>query len=255
MLLVRSPNSDEVTCRSNVICSELRCNKCKVIINELLAFVSNKVDTLQETGIIQICMSAYSADEIENARSVAYKLLAPTKMYMRRKEGAEQKSIQDIIKLIKEFDPDCLPIFAATNLNKLSAVSFDHVDVTTFFKEMTLLKRDVACLKAEQPVISNEVKLSEDIDLIRKEIDDVKKIMLEFRHGSSKRQDDLFLGSYHNDKNTSNKLNNSYENTNNLNGGIVEIDIDMPRTDVNKPSEGESTCTSSLSLLRIRRCR
>ncbi|CAG5027635.1 unnamed protein product [Parnassius apollo] len=232
--------------------------KCKVVINELLAFVSNKVDTLPETGIIQICMSAYSADEIENARSVAYKLLASTKKYMRRKEGAEQKCIQDIIKLIKEFDPDCLPIFAAKNLNKLPAVSFDHVDVTTFLKEMTLLKRDVACLKAKQPVISNDVKLSEDIDLIRKEIDDVKKIMLEFRevrHCSSKRQDDLFLGSYHNDKNTRNKLNNSYENTNNLNGGIVELDIDAPRTDVNKPSEGESTCKSSLSLLRIRRCR
>ncbi|CAG4942558.1 unnamed protein product [Parnassius apollo] len=123
---------------------------------------------------------------------------------------------------------------------------------------MTLLKRDVACLKTKQPVISNEVKLSKDIDLIQKEIDDVKKIMLEFRevrHGSSKRQDDLFRGSYHNDKNTRNKLNNSHENTNNLNGGIVELDIDTPRTNINKPSEGESTCKSSLSLLRIRRCR
>ncbi|CAG5055871.1 unnamed protein product [Parnassius apollo] len=120
---------------------------------------------------------------------------------MRRKEEAELKSIQEM-KLIKEFDPDCLPIFAAKNLNNHPAVSFDHVDVTTFLKELTLLKSDVACFKAKQPVISNEVKLSEDIDLIRKEIDNVKKITLEFRevnHGSSKRQDNLFLGSYHND--------------------------------------------------------
>ncbi|CAG5009012.1 unnamed protein product [Parnassius apollo] len=115
---------------------------------------------------------------------------------------------------------------------------------------MTLLKRDVACLKAKQPGMSNEVQLSEDIDLIRKEIDDVKKIMLEFRevrHDSSKRQDDLILGSYHNDKNTRNKLNNSYKITNNSNEGIVEIHIDTPLTDVNKPSEGESTCKSSHS--------
>ncbi|VVD03632.1 unnamed protein product, partial [Leptidea sinapis] len=60
---------------------------------------------------------------------------------MRRRDASEQKGLQDIIKLIKEYDPDCLPTFVAKNLNKLPPITFDHIDVTTFLKEMSILKR------------------------------------------------------------------------------------------------------------------
>ncbi|CAB3254124.1 unnamed protein product [Arctia plantaginis] len=68
---------------------DVKCDKCCVVINELLALINNKVETLPETSILQICLSSYSLEEIETARAVAYKLLAPNKRIMRRKEGAE----------------------------------------------------------------------------------------------------------------------------------------------------------------------
>lgn len=214
MPIVRSPSSDVVSQQSDEINNcESRCKKCKVVINELLAFISNKIDTLPETGISQICLSAYSCTEIENARTIAFKLLAPTKKIMRRKEGSEQKNVQEIIKLIKEFEPDCLPVFVAKDLNKLPAVSFDHIDVTTFLKEMALLKKDVACIKAKPCADSQEETLSS----VRSEIENVKKMLLELREArnecSTSVHNDLFLGSYRDDKNTRNKENENLTNS------------------------------------------
>ncbi|CAG4983815.1 unnamed protein product [Parnassius apollo] len=117
--MLRSPpasrDRDKVISDNNVA----KCKDCEVVINELLAFVANKVDTLAELGLIQICLSAYSYDDIEFARQTVYKLLAPQKRITRRKEGSEKNSLQEIIKLIKEFEPDCLPVFVAKDLNKL----------------------------------------------------------------------------------------------------------------------------------------
>lgn len=210
MATTRSPPTGSTATRSN-ISGDLttQCSQCKVIINELLAFINNKVDTLPETGITQICLSAYNSEEIENARAITYKLLAPTKKYLRRKEGSEQKSILEIIKLIKEFEPDCLPVFVAKNLNKLPAVSFDYIDITTFLKEMTLLKSDVACLKSQTPASTENITSTSDIEDLKKEFRNVKGMIKELQEACnthSTQKDDLFLRSYRDDKDTRNKL-------------------------------------------------
>lgn len=194
-----------------------------MIVNEMLTFISNKVDTLPETGIIQICLSAYNFEEIESARSIACKLLAPSKKFMRRKEGSEQKSVQEIIKLIKEFNPDSLPTFVAKNLNKIPPVSFDYIDITTFLKEMTILKNDVACIKAKPCM---DTASSSDLDL-KREIDDVKKMITELREARSTSDGqckDLFLRPYHGDKD---KRNNT-----------VKESIFSPRAGMNETHAG-----------------
>ncbi|CAG4938183.1 unnamed protein product [Parnassius apollo] len=83
--MLRSPPASRD--RDKVIISDnsvAKCKDCEVVINELLAFVANKVDTLAELGLIQICLSAYSYDDIEFARQTVYKLLAPQKRITRR---------------------------------------------------------------------------------------------------------------------------------------------------------------------------
>lgn len=157
--------------------TEIKCSKCGIVVSELLAFVSNKVDTLPETAIIQICLSAYSSEEIEIARSIVYPLLVPTKKYLRRKEGSERKSLQEIIKHIKEFEPSSLPVFVAKNLNKLPPVTFDHIDVTTFLKEMAILKSDVADFKSSKQSGNVSTASSNDIISLRSDIDEIKKIL------------------------------------------------------------------------------
>ncbi|CAH2109047.1 unnamed protein product [Euphydryas editha] len=183
MPMVRSPRSDALRREIPSTSKELQCTSCSVIINELLAFINNKVDVLPETAILQICVSAYTSEEIENARSVAYKFLSPTKKYMRRKEGSEQKSVQEIIKLIKEFDPDCLPVFVAKNLNKLPPVSFDHIDVTSFLREMSLLRNDVANIKADKiDLLTSEGTSSmPELETIKAELKEVKSILTDLQ--------------------------------------------------------------------------
>lgn len=172
--MLRSPPSRNDNAKINKI--ELKCSECNVIFNELLAFIANKVDTLPETGIIQICLSAYSFDEIEKARSVVYSSIAPHKKYLRKKEGAEQKCLLEIIKLVKECDPDCLPIFAVQNINKLPPVTFDHIDVTSFLKEMVILKNDISKLKHDNSQLEcNNSK--EEIGALRRELEEVKLIL------------------------------------------------------------------------------
>ncbi|CAG4979678.1 unnamed protein product [Parnassius apollo] len=155
--------------------SVAKCTDCEMVINELLAFVANKVDTLAELGLIQICLSAYSYDDIEFARQTVYKLLAPQKRITRRKEGSEKNSLQEIIKLIKEFEPDCLPVFVAKDLNKLPPVTFDSIDVTTFLKDMALLKKEIAAL----PTSSNPY--SSSLESLKKDLADVKLALKELQ--------------------------------------------------------------------------
>lgn len=153
----------------------MKCNVCNVVINEMLAFVCNKVDTLPETAIVQICMSAFADAEIESARQLVYKLLAPSRKIMRRKEGNQQKSVQEIVKIVKETDPECLPHFVAKDLNKLPPVTFDHIDVTTFLKEMSLLKKEVASLRRENSEVSSQAT-KEEMESLKSEIKQLKDL-------------------------------------------------------------------------------
>ncbi|XP_022819415.1 uncharacterized protein LOC111364543 [Spodoptera litura] len=142
----------------------------------MLAFVCNKIDTLPETAIVQICLSAFTDADIESARQLVYKLLAPSKKIMRRKEGNQQKSVQEIVKIVKESDPDCLPIFVAKDLNKLPPVTFDHIDVTTFLKEMLILKKEVASLRRETTEVSSQAA-NEEMASIKLEIQQLKDLV------------------------------------------------------------------------------
>ncbi|XP_022828480.1 uncharacterized protein LOC111357915 [Spodoptera litura] len=181
-----------------------------------------KVDTLPETGITKICLSAFNSDDIENSRAITYANLAPTKKFLRRKEGSEQKSLQEIIKIIKEADPEILPTFVAHNLNKLPPVSFDYIDITTFLKELTILKNDVAYIKSKPDIDNKNVDVSSDINLLKSEIKELKTLIRGLReaHAASdgKHMDHLSLRPYHSDKDTRNTLNNVQTTTNFVTG-------------------------------------
>lgn len=184
MSVKRSPPKGPTNHGPKVLASDLQCSGCKVVINELLTFLCNKVDVLPETAISEICLTAYSSDEIEEARGIAYNLLAPTKKFMRKKEGGEQKSIQDMVKLIKEFDPACMPTFVAKDLNKIPSVSFNYIDSTSFLKEIAILRNDVACIKADKLSRGETTNSVTEIKSLRTEIKEVKSIIQDLQKKS-----------------------------------------------------------------------
>ncbi|KAI5635637.1 hypothetical protein NE865_11635 [Phthorimaea operculella] len=200
----------------NNMTDEPKCSSCNVIINELLAYIADKMDILHEKGMVQICLSAYSSEEIENARQVAYSLLAPSKRVLRRKEGSEEKSLLEIIKLIKEFEPTSLPVFVARTLSKLPPVTFDYVDVTAFLKEMTLLKNEISQLKAGKMNPQLSPNYTVDIESLKTDIQAIKQAI------NSQQSSPSFAQTSHTDidnKQLSLKQRNRKENRSSTTGG------------------------------------
>lgn len=114
------------------------------MINEVFAFISNKIDVIKEDATTQICTSAFSDLEIETAKELLFESLpAARSKKIRKGTGKPRRDIDDIITLMKEGDPESLPIFVARDLHRLPLVYFDYVGTTRFFKDILILQQDV----------------------------------------------------------------------------------------------------------------
>ncbi|KAI5635060.1 hypothetical protein NE865_12178 [Phthorimaea operculella] len=120
-----------------------------VVVDELLAFVQNKLDVMDVVSLEQICLTSYSDVDIYTATVHLNETAEPkhVRLTTRNKEGSGKKNIRDIFRVFQNEDPDDVPTYVARDLNKLPPVTFDHVDVTTLLKDIVLLKSDMKDLK------------------------------------------------------------------------------------------------------------
>lgn len=111
---------------SNVV----KCANCKIVINEVLAFVCKKTDEMDEESLTRICLSAVSLSGITVAKKLLHDLIpVKTRMKIRKGEGKSQRDIDDIICLLKVVDPELIPVYAARESRKLPPVLFENLDV------------------------------------------------------------------------------------------------------------------------------
>ncbi|KAJ8715354.1 hypothetical protein PYW07_009836 [Mythimna separata] len=115
-----------------------------LVVNELLAFLQQKLDVMDEVSAVQICATNFSEEDIAAAKLMLFTVLNKRDQMVSRRRDGTRKSIQDIITLFKETDPDDVPTFVAKELHKLPPVTFDHVDVTTLLKDIVFLKASLA---------------------------------------------------------------------------------------------------------------
>lgn len=147
----------------------VKCANCNVVINEILSFIQNKVDVMDEEGIVRLCSSAFTSEEIENAKCLLFESITTTKRNVRRKkEGKSQRDLFDVIAVFKETDPDKVPIFVARDLHKLPAVTFDHLDVTRLLKELLTLQSDMKHIK-------DDYVTSKELDSVKNELCNLKQ--------------------------------------------------------------------------------
>lgn len=133
---------------AKMACNVIKCNHCKIVINEVLVFVQNKADVMTEEGIVRLCVSAFSPEEIETAKSLLFDSITTSKKKVTRKNcGKSERNVYDIITLFKETDPDCTPIFVARLLEKLPPLCFDQLDATRILKDLLLLQNDMKAVK------------------------------------------------------------------------------------------------------------
>ena len=139
-----------------------------LIANEVLAFIKHAIDYMDEVSILQICKSSFKEDDISSAKLLLFTTLGKlSQMPSRRRDGTE-KSLQDIITLLKETDPDDVPEFVAKDLHKLPPVTFDHVDVTRLLKDVTLLKQSQVEMQRQLEVSNNTISdLRAEVVLLR----------------------------------------------------------------------------------------
>ncbi|PZC87383.1 hypothetical protein B5X24_HaOG215639 [Helicoverpa armigera] len=148
----------------------VKCVSCDVVINELLAFLRNVLEFMDEESIHQLCTSSFTADDIVKAKTLLFESIATSKkMPVRRKDGKKKMSrdLDDIICLMKATDPDLFPIFVAKELHKLPPVTFDHVDATRLLKDILVLQNK--CKVLEERMVTKE-----QFDVLKFEIQNMK---------------------------------------------------------------------------------
>ncbi|CAG9128613.1 unnamed protein product [Plutella xylostella] len=121
-----------------------------LMVSEVLAFVQNKLDSMDVISLEQICLTSFKEAELAAAK----KLLADTattavRLVPRRGDGSMKKDLQDIIRVFQETDPDNVPTYVARDLYKLPPVTFDHVDVTRLLKDIVLLKSEITEIRGK----------------------------------------------------------------------------------------------------------
>lgn len=138
----------------------VKCINCNIVINEVLSFIQNKLEVMDNESITRICVTSFSVDDIEEAKSLLFDSVKAKRRVCRKSDNKKQKDVADIITLFKDTDPESIPIFVAKDLHKLPPITFDHVDVTRLLKDILILRSEV-----------NEIKNSY---ITAKELEDLK---------------------------------------------------------------------------------
>lgn len=156
---------------SNVI----KCSGCNLVISEVLAFVKNKLDVMNEDSLSRICETAFTPEEIVCAKKLLYdSVLTDKRIKIRKGDKKAHRDIEDIISLLKRADSDTVPIFVARDLQKLPPITFDHVDVTRLLKDILVLKED---LKSTQ----ERFITVDTFQMLKKDVDDLKFSSIPYR--------------------------------------------------------------------------
>ncbi|KAI5644175.1 hypothetical protein NE865_03828 [Phthorimaea operculella] len=157
---------------SNVI----KCSTCNIVICELLAFVQNKVDVMDEESLARLCVTAFTPEEITAAKNLLFDSIATQqRKYInklqrnvpRKGKGKSQRDLSDVISLLKQADPEDVPIFVAKELQKLPPVTFDHIDATRLLK-------DILHIQSELQNIKNRYATEEQLNQLKNEIKNLK---------------------------------------------------------------------------------
>ncbi|PZC72415.1 hypothetical protein B5X24_HaOG211259 [Helicoverpa armigera] len=137
----------------------VKCSNCNIVINEVLAFMCNKIHVMDENSLLRICVTAFPTEEVAIAKKLLFEAVPLKKMINRKKDAKSRKDLEDIIDLLKYIDasdPEKLPIFVAKELHKLPPVTFDHLDATRLLKDLLIIQDKVTTLQEEMGCFKQE---------------------------------------------------------------------------------------------------
>ena len=122
----------------------------EVIVDELLCFLSNKIDVLPPQTIADLCATSFDDAEIENSKKRLFDLCADeNSSRFRRRQGLKKSAvnIDDMLRLLQEKGSD-VPVFVARDLSRLPPITFDSVDVSSLLHSIRRAQLEIDQLKA-----------------------------------------------------------------------------------------------------------
>lgn len=123
-----------------------------VIVNELLCFISNKLDVIDNDSLIQLCHRTFSNEDATEAKNImkeactSRNLLGSLRITDRIGTDKLKRNIEDIVAMAHKLG-DGGPSFVAKDLRKLPPVNFDNIDVTHLLWRLEKLEVEVKSLK------------------------------------------------------------------------------------------------------------
>lgn len=150
----------------------LKCNNCNLVVNEVLSFIQNKMDVMDEESLVAVCASAFPEEDIKEAKSLLFESVSQRSV-LRKGDRKANKNLYDIITLLKETDPEEIPVFVARDLQKLPPVTFDHIDVTRLLKDIVLIQNELRDIQ-EKCLTNVQYATVDELKLLKLEIDHLK---------------------------------------------------------------------------------
>lgn len=149
--------------------SIVKCATCNIVINEVLAFLQNKLDVLDNETLIRICVTGFTVEDISNAKKLLFSSIEGSGRMKSRRVDKVQRDLEDMVTLLLNTEPEKTPLFVAKDLHKLPPVDFKHVDVTRLLKDLRLLQSEIR-------VIRETYVTSEQLCTLKQELQSDSKI-------------------------------------------------------------------------------
>ena len=127
----------------------------KVIVNELLCFMTSKKSVMTTDDIILLCLNSFSDEEISEAKKIMKVVLetnsVPVDRFKKRQgTNRDRKNLEDLLAMIHEMDSvEDGPIFAAINLAKMPPIGFDSIDVSSLLHRMQRMELELTKVKED----------------------------------------------------------------------------------------------------------
>ena len=124
----------------------------KYVLNELLCFVQNKMDSgMPQDMVIEVCTQFYTDENIGKAKEVLFDNV-PAKIRFRQRKGAGKgkADMADICRVLLEAEVQDTPLFTAHVLANLPAMSVDCMDSLKLRSDIEDIKQQMKLITSNQ---------------------------------------------------------------------------------------------------------
>ena len=140
----------------------------EIILNEVLCFLSTKLDCVPTDVLVLLCSDAFDNDDVEKAKRILFAACpGPSDSRLRyiARQGSNKKitNLNDIIKKLQEAGTDA-PVFVAKDLTKLPPIRMENIDVTNLLHRLEALTDEVSAMKTQ---IEKIQPLTEEISRLK----------------------------------------------------------------------------------------